>query len=102
MRLVLDGGRLTLSSYGCCIDANSFVYCSEIFPTHIRPRGMAWSAGTLFLTTIPYLEAAPTAFANVGWRYYILFIILTSINIPIIYFLFPEVSPQSRNFVDIY
>ncbi|KAI1630482.1 general substrate transporter [Exophiala viscosa] len=83
---------LHLVFYGCCIDANSFVYCSEIFPTHIRPRGMAWSVGTLFLTTIPYLEAAPTAFATIGYRYYIVFIILTAINIPIIYFFFPEVS----------
>ncbi|VUC25612.1 unnamed protein product [Clonostachys rosea] len=67
-----------------------FIYCSEIFPNHIRPKGMAWSTGWLFLTTIPYLEAAPTAFEKVQWRYYILFIVLTSINIVIIYFLFPE------------
>lgn len=80
-----------LDSYGCCIDTNSFIYCSEIFPSHIRSKGMAWSVGTLFLTTIPYLEAAPTAFAEVGWKHYLLFIILTAINIPVIYFLFPEV-----------
>ncbi|KAK4935990.1 hypothetical protein LTR10_023037 [Elasticomyces elasticus] len=86
---------LHLVFYGCCIDANSFVYCSEIFPTHIRPQGMAWSVGTLFLTTIPYLEAAPTAFATIGYRYYIVFIILTAINIPIIYFFFPETKGLS-------
>lgn len=87
---------LILNSYGCCIDANSFIYCSEIFPTHIRPQGMAWSTGWLFLTTVPYLEAAPTAMENVGWKYYITFIVLTTINIPVIYFLFPEVSFRSR------
>ncbi|KAH0836949.1 hypothetical protein AYO21_01742 [Fonsecaea monophora] len=86
---------LHLTFYGCCIDANSFIYCSEIFPTHIRPRGMAWSVGTLFLTTIPYLEAAPTAFAEIGWKYYIVFIVLTTINIPIIYFFFPETKGLS-------
>lgn len=62
---------------------------------------MAWSVGTLFLTTIPYLEAAPTAFATIGYRYYILFVVLTTINIPIIYFYFPEVStpsPQTTSF----
>ncbi|KAJ5738508.1 hypothetical protein N7493_001663 [Penicillium malachiteum] len=81
---------LHLAFYGCCIDANSFVYASEIFPTHIRSRGVAWSVGTLFLTTIPYLEAAPTALATIEWKYFIIFIVLTFINIPIVYFTFPE------------
>jgi len=83
------------NSYGCCIDANSFIYASEIFPTHIRTRGMAWSVSFLFLTTIPYLEAAPTAFANVHYKYYILFICLTAVNIPILWFFFPETKGLS-------
>lgn len=37
-----------------------------------------------------YLIPAPTAFAEVGWKYYILFIFLTAINIPLIAFYFPE------------
>ena len=81
---------LNLNSYGCCVDANTFVYCSEIFPTHIRSRGMAWSLAVLFLSTVAYLEAAPTAFAQVGWKYYLLFVLLTAINIPLVWWLFPE------------
>ncbi|KAI9870980.1 MAG: hypothetical protein M1830_003560, partial [Pleopsidium flavum] len=86
---------LYISFYGVCIDATTFVYCSEIFPTHIRPKGMAFSIAILFLATIPYLEAAPTAFAEVGWKYYLLFILLTVINIPIIYYYFPETKGLS-------
>lgn len=59
---------------------------------------MGWSTGTLFLTTIPYLSAAPTAFAAIGWKYYLVFICLTAMNIPIIWFCFPEVCvPFSLN-----
>ncbi|KAF3395419.1 Sugar transporter STL1 [Talaromyces pinophilus] len=76
--------------YGGCIDANTYVYCAEIFPTHIRPRGMALSMVTLFVTSTPFLEAAPTAFATIGWKYYLVFIVLTAINIPITYFYLPE------------
>jgi Sugar (and other) transporter len=71
------------------------VYCSEIFPTHIRSRGLAFALAVLFLSTIAYLEAAPTAFAQVGWKYYLLFIILTAINIPFIWYLFPETKGLS-------
>ncbi|OAL44212.1 general substrate transporter, partial [Pyrenochaeta sp. DS3sAY3a] len=86
---------LHLAFYGCCIDANSFIYASEIFPTHIRTQGMAWSVSWLFLTTIPYLEAAPTAFANIQYRYYVCFICLTAINIPILWLFFPETKGLS-------
>lgn len=87
----LDFQSLTRDSYGGCIDANTYVYCSEIFPTHIRPRGMALSMVTLYLTSTPFLQGAPTAFATIGWKYYLVFIILTAINIPIIWLYFPEV-----------
>jgi len=86
---------LYITFYGCCVDANTFVYCSEIFPTHIRSRGLAFALAVLFLSTIAYLEAAPTAFAQVGWKYYLPFIILTSINIPLIWWLFPETKGLS-------
>lgn len=77
-------------SYGVCIDATTYVYCSEIFPNHLRAKGMAWSLAVLFLSTVAYLIPAATAFATIGWKYYLVFIILTAINIPIIWWTFPE------------
>lgn len=49
----------------------------------------------LFLSTIAYLGAAPTAFANIGWKYYLLFIILTAVNIPLLIYFFPETKGLS-------
>jgi (p)ppGpp synthase/HD superfamily hydrolase len=49
----------------------------------------------LFLSTIAYLEAAPTAFAKISWRYYLVFIIITAIHIPLIYYYFPETKGLS-------
>ncbi|KIW95531.1 uncharacterized protein Z519_04116 [Cladophialophora bantiana CBS 173.52] len=76
--------------YGGCIDANTYVYCAEIFPTHIRAKGMAFSIIVLYLCTIPYLQAAPYAFATIGWKYYLVFICLTTVCIPIIWMTFLE------------
>ncbi|OQU95814.1 hypothetical protein CLAIMM_01981 [Cladophialophora immunda] len=81
--------------YGSCLDANTFVYCSEIFPTHIRSRGVAFSISILFLSTIAYLTPAPTAFGNIGWRYYLVFIVLTAICTPCMWYLFPETKGLS-------
>lgn len=35
---------------------------------------------------------APTAFAAIGWKYYVVFIVITSVFAVIVWFYFPEVS----------
>ena len=84
-----------ISFYGGGCDTTSYVYCSEIFPTHIRSQGMAWSIVGTFLSTVIYVEAGPTALANIQWKYYLIFIILTAVNIAILYLWCPEVNRSS-------
>lgn len=38
--------------YGGCLDASSYVYVSEIFPTAIRTRGVGFSVSGLFLSNL--------------------------------------------------
>ncbi|KAG1769293.1 hypothetical protein EV702DRAFT_701781 [Suillus placidus] len=52
--------------YACGIDATSYVYCSEIFPSHIRAPGMAFSMTRRFLSTVVFLEVGPTALTRIG------------------------------------
>ncbi|KIW83322.1 hypothetical protein Z517_02567 [Fonsecaea pedrosoi CBS 271.37] len=84
-----------ISFYGGGIDVVGYVYCSEIFPTTIRSQGVAWSLAGTFLSTLVYVEAAPTALANIKWKYYIVFICLTFVNIWIFYFWCPETRGKS-------
>lgn len=37
--------------YGAGLDVSSYVYCSEIFPTNIRAKGVGFSVAGLFLMT---------------------------------------------------
>ncbi|KAH7921398.1 general substrate transporter [Leucogyrophana mollusca] len=76
--------------YAGGIDATSYVYCSEIFPTHIRSQGMAFSMIGTFLSTVVFLEAGPTALAKIKWNYYIMFIGLTAVDIAVMWYYFPE------------
>lgn len=77
--------------FGWGLDAPSYVYCSEIFPTHIRSAGMSFSMVGTFLANLAYVQSAPTALSSITWKYYLIFICLTAINIGIIAFTFPEV-----------
>ncbi|KAL2824696.1 general substrate transporter [Aspergillus pseudoustus] len=62
--------------YGGCLDASSYVYVSEIFPNSVRARGVGFSISGLFLSNILYTQVAPTALSHVGWRFFLLFILL--------------------------
>ena len=81
--------------YGSCLDATCYVYCAEIIPTHIRAQGMGASVFTQFATTLVYTQAAPTAFAAIGWKYYLVFILVPAMGLGVIWFWFPETKGLS-------
>ncbi|KIW81686.1 hypothetical protein Z517_04712 [Fonsecaea pedrosoi CBS 271.37] len=72
------------------IDANSAVFFSEIFPNHIRPKGATICYVVFALTDLVYLQVGPTAFQNIGYRFYIVFIVLMAVAVVWCWFLVPE------------
>lgn len=72
------------------MDATSYVYCSEIFPTPLRAQGTGFSVAGLFTATLIYTQTAPVAFAQVGWKFYIVFIILPVLGAGLMWKFFPE------------
>ncbi|RBQ77789.1 hypothetical protein FVER14953_21627 [Fusarium verticillioides] len=82
-----------------CCDATSYVYASEIFPTPVRAKGLSISVSGLFFATIIVTTAAPTAFAEIGWKFYLVFIVATSIIIAYAYMTFPETRKMSLEYI---
>ncbi|KAL1849896.1 hypothetical protein VTK73DRAFT_9790 [Phialemonium thermophilum] len=72
------------------IDVTTYVYTSEIFPTHIRSKGMAWSICAYFASLIIYLQVGPTAFNTIGWKFYLVFLVALFCFIVPLFFYFPE------------
>ncbi|KAK5019479.1 MFS transporter [Cryomyces antarcticus] len=58
------------------LNGPEWAYLGEMFPTHIRAKGYCLAMSMLALVNIVYTQAAPVAFANAGWKYYLLFILL--------------------------
>ncbi|QKX58701.1 uncharacterized protein TRUGW13939_05828 [Talaromyces rugulosus] len=86
---------LFVTFYGSCVDAISYVYCSELFPTNLRAQGVGLSVMGLFAMTLVYTQAAPVAFADVGWKYYLVFILVPAVSTPLMWFKFPETKGLS-------
>ncbi|KAK5051348.1 hypothetical protein LTR84_003000 [Exophiala bonariae] len=76
--------------YGFCLDGTQFSYLNELFPTHIRAKGVCLGVSMISLMNIIWLQAAPTAFNNVGWKFYLAFIIPGTIGGVIMLFFFPD------------
>lgn len=81
--------------YGLFIDAASFIYSSEIYPTNIRSRGVALATTTYFIGCITYVTPGATAIANVGYKYFVVFICLTAVMVLVLGFAYPETKGKS-------
>jgi Sugar (and other) transporter len=101
---------LHITCFAITCDATSYIYASEIFPTPVRAKGLAISVSGLFVATIIFLQCAPTAFAEIGWKYYTVFIACTTVSFLFVWLYCPEVRLTSLltflflygAFVDIY
>jgi len=60
--------------YGLVLDGTQFSYLGELFPTHIRAKGVCLGVAMISLVNIMWLQAAPTAFTSIGWKFYLVFI----------------------------
>ncbi|KAF2404022.1 MFS general substrate transporter [Trichodelitschia bisporula] len=81
---------LFLAVYSIGIDVVGVVWYSEIFPNHIRSKGICLAVATLSLTDLVYLQATTTAFANIGWKFYLVFIVITALGSVWAFFVLPE------------
>lgn len=90
LRMGVAAAYLFLAAYSVGVDVAGVVFYSELFPNHIRGKGIALSIGVIALTDLVYLQATATAFANIGWRFYLIFIIISGLGVFFVYFLLPE------------
>lgn len=72
------------------LDGGQFVYLSEIFPTHLRAKGISLGMAGLNIINIVWLQVAPTAFQNIGWKFYLCFIVPGTVMALIILYWFPN------------
>jgi hypothetical protein len=48
------------------LSGTQFVYCGELFPSHLRAKGISLGVAGIYLANVLFLTLAPTAFAHVA------------------------------------
>ncbi|KAL3492719.1 general substrate transporter [Aspergillus germanicus] len=66
-----------LMFYASGIDVGTYVYMGEMFPNHLRVKGVAIGLSSLTVTATIYLSVTSTAFEAIGWKFFLLFAVLT-------------------------
>lgn len=80
--------------------ATVWVYPSEILPLRLRQRGSSVSTACNWIFNYMIVQITPIALNNIGYKTYIIFAVLNSCWVPIIYFFFPETKGLELEDVD--
>lgn len=78
--------------YGFLLDGVGYFYAAELFPTHLRAKGVTCCLGAYCLINILWLQVSPTAFENIGWKYYMVFVSCAVTGAAIAWFTFPDTA----------
>lgn len=77
-------------SFELCLDGPEFFYIQEIWPSHLRAKGGAIAFMVYNAINICWLQAAPTAFESIGWKFFIIFIIFAVMGCVVVFLFFPD------------
>jgi len=81
---------LVVIFYCLGVEACGSIFFSEIYPTHIRSKGVCFTAFVNSLSNLVYLVAAPTALQNIGWKFIIMFICILAVGCVMFWVFIPE------------
>ncbi|KAJ4174287.1 hypothetical protein NW754_004702 [Fusarium falciforme] len=72
------------------IECTAYAYGSEIWPTHLRSEGSTLVFASFFGNSIAYSAPVTVGLKNIGWKFYMIFVVVTVISTIAIWFTFPE------------
>ncbi|EPQ58903.1 general substrate transporter [Gloeophyllum trabeum ATCC 11539] len=82
-------------AYNIGYNALSYTFLVELFPYHVRSKGLTvfqwWGRVATFFNQF----VNPIGIANAGWKYYISYCVFLLFEVIFVYFLFPETANRS-------
>ncbi|ETI24591.1 hypothetical protein G647_03960 [Cladophialophora carrionii CBS 160.54] len=87
-------------TFGMSWNATPWIYAPEITPLQLRHVGSAVGPFSEWLCTFVIVQMTPTAVEHTGWKIYLLFVIMTALSIPYVYFFLPETTKMTLEEID--
>ncbi|KAJ5081528.1 general substrate transporter [Penicillium alfredii] len=88
--------------FGIGMQGVPWLYPTEINSLTMRTKGAALGAATNWIFNFMVVEITPTGIQNLGWRFYIIWIVLNAVMVPVIYVFYPETAGRTLEDMDSY
>ncbi|KAL2857997.1 general substrate transporter [Aspergillus pseudoustus] len=88
--------------FGIGLQGVPWLYPTEINSLTMRTKGAALGAATNWILNFMVVEITPIGVQNLGWRFYIVWVVLNAAMVPIIYFFYPETAGRTLEDIDEY
>lgn len=76
--------------YVVFLAGSKFIYTAEIFPNHLRAKGMALAMVSLSVTDAMWTIASSYALPAIGWKFFIVFIVLGVVAMIVLLRMYPD------------
>ncbi|KAF2644448.1 general substrate transporter [Massarina eburnea CBS 473.64] len=73
----------------------NFLYCTEVAPTRLRVPMAGISTANHWLWNFVVNMATPVAIDTIGWKYYLVFLIISATVVPVVFIFYPETMGRS-------
>jgi sugar porter (SP) family MFS transporter len=89
----------TYSGFGWV--AIPWLYPTEINELRFRAKGAALATTANWIWNFAIVEITPIGIQNLGWRFYLIFMVFNACFVPIIYFFYPETAGKTLEELDL-
>lgn len=73
----------------------TWLYPAEIVPLRVRARANGLSTSANWIFNFMVVMITPVAFSSIGYQTYIIFAVINTFIIPVVYFFYPETAYRS-------
>ncbi|KAL4908963.1 hypothetical protein BDW74DRAFT_174188 [Aspergillus multicolor] len=88
--------------FGIAMQGIPWLYPTEINSLTMRTKGAAIGAATNWILNFMVVEITPIGIQNLGWRFYIIWIVLNAAMVPTMYLFYPETAGRTLEDMDEY
>ncbi|KAF5345010.1 hypothetical protein D9758_010437 [Tetrapyrgos nigripes] len=86
--------------FGICWQGVPWLYPVEINSLAMRTKGAALATGSNWISNYIVVQITPSGIENLGWRFYIIWIVFNAAFVPLIWMFYPETANRHLEDID--
>jgi sugar porter (SP) family MFS transporter len=86
--------------FGICWQGVPWLYPTEINSLSMRTKGAALGTASNWISNYVVVQVTPSGIANLGWKFYLIWMAFNAIFVPLIWALYPETANRHLEDID--